>query len=102
MIRLTTAIGALLFLCSSSQAQTSIDVSKITCEQYNLFKVADPQKIAIWLSGYYHGLQKNTLLETQRLEENAEKLARFCYVNRKLTVIEAVEKVIGESNAVRR
>ena len=32
-------------------AQTTIDVAKITCEQLVLMKVADPDHIAIWLSG---------------------------------------------------
>jgi hypothetical protein len=36
-------------------AQTTIDVAKITCEQLVLLKVADPNHIAIWLSGYYNG-----------------------------------------------
>ena len=95
MKRMSNAIGALLFLCSSSQAQTSIDVSKITCEQYSLFKVSDPQKIAIWLSGYYHGMHKITVLDKQRLEANAEKLTEFCYLYRKTQLLEAVRKVVG-------
>jgi acid stress chaperone HdeB len=102
MSRLATVIGVFLFLCSNSQAQTSIDVSKISCEQYNLFKVADPEKIAIWLSGYYHGVNKNTVLETQRLEENAKKLREFCYLNRKTQIFEAVEKVLGGKTVNRR
>ena len=34
-----------------------IEVSKITCEQYLGFSVADPRDINIWLSGYYTGKQ---------------------------------------------
>ena len=102
MSRLASVIGAFLFLCFGAQAQTSIDISKISCEQYNLFKVADPEKIAIWLSGYHHGLHKNTILETQRLEENAKKLRDFCYLNRNTRIFEAVEKVLGEKPANRR
>jgi hypothetical protein len=102
MSRLANVIGVFLFLCSSSQAQTSIDISKISCEQYNLFKVADPEKIAIWLSGYHHGIHKNTVLETQRLEENAKKLRDFCYLNRKTQIFEAVEKVLGGKTVNRR
>jgi hypothetical protein len=87
----------MLFLCSSSQAQTSIDVSKITCEQYNLFKVADPQKIAIWLSGYYHGTRNDMVLETQRLQDDAEEVGKFCDLNPKTRVLEAVKNVVGAS-----
>jgi hypothetical protein len=38
---------------TAGHAQVTIDVSKITCEQYLGFKVADPRDIGIWLSGYY-------------------------------------------------
>lgn len=83
--------AVLLFLCSAAQAQTTMDVSKITCEQYGSFKVADPDHIAIWLSGYYHGIRKSTIVETQDLKENARKIASFCRRNEKMRVMDAVE-----------
>jgi len=102
MTKLPVIIAALLIGCSQAQAQTTIDVSKITCGQYNSFKVADPLKIAIWLSGYYHGLRRDTVLERQRLDEDAERLTRFCYSNRMVKILDAVERVIKESNAGRK
>jgi hypothetical protein len=44
-------------------AQTTVDIAKITCEQLVLLKVADPDHIAIWLSGYYNG-KRNTTTST--------------------------------------
>jgi hypothetical protein len=41
----------------------TLDVSKISCEQFSGYKITDPQKIAIWLSGYYHGKQGSTILD---------------------------------------
>ena len=78
---------------SLAQAQTSIDVAKITCEQYNLFKVTDPRNIAIWLSGYYHAKRGDTVVEVQQLEENANKVKEFCLANPKVTVMDAAEKI---------
>jgi len=34
-----------------------VDVSKITCDQFATYKIANPEYIAIWLNGYYHGTQ---------------------------------------------
>ena len=48
------------FLVSAAQAQVTVEVSKITCEEFASYKIIDPEKIAIWLSGYYHGKQGNT------------------------------------------
>src|SRR5215203_3986055 len=90
-----TVVTACLFFANSvaAQAQTTIDVPKITCDQYNLFKVKDPQKIAIWLSGYYHGTRKDTSVDLSELEARADTLKDYCYENPKVHVMEAAQKV---------
>jgi acid stress chaperone HdeB len=82
------------FTILPAHAQVTIDVSKITCEQYVLFTVADPHDIAMWLSGYYNGKRNNTVLDTQEFRERARKVMEYCQLNLKTTVMEAVEKVI--------
>ena len=77
------------------QAQVAIDVSKITCEQFILFKVADPQKIAIWLSGYYHGKRETTVVDTQTFAEFADKTKDYCRANLKVSVMQAVDTLIA-------
>jgi acid stress chaperone HdeB len=77
------ALGLILALekIPLAQAQVTLDVSKITCEQYNAYKVTNPQNIAIWVNGYYHGKRGDVTLETQRLVENARKLRDYCRRN---------------------
>jgi hypothetical protein len=50
------------------QAQVTIDVSKITCNQMFAYKIADPNKIALWLSGYYNGKRGTTIVDTQQFQ----------------------------------
>jgi acid stress chaperone HdeB len=78
----------------SVHAQVTVDVTKITCEQYLNFAVADPRDIAIWLSGYYHGKRGSSILEPQALKKNAEKLKEACFVraNSKLPITQVIEK----------
>ncbi len=78
-----------------ARAQVTIDVSKITCDQYIGHKVTSPQNIAIWLSGYYHGKRGDTTLDTQALIANAKKLRDYCFRNPQTLVMNAVEKVLG-------
>lgn len=91
-----TCLGSLLAVgnLSTSLAQTTIDVAKITCDQLVLLKVADPDQLAIWLSGYYHGMRNNTKVELEQLKENARKVRSYCLYNGKGTVMEAVEKLL--------
>jgi acid stress chaperone HdeB len=77
------------------RAQVTLDVSKITCDQYTSHKVTNPQNIAIWLSGYYHGKRGDTTLETQTLITNAKKVRDYCFRNPQALVMQAVEALFG-------
>jgi|SRR4051794_6536144 acid stress chaperone HdeB len=98
MKRLRLTIPAILLSLSawsSAHAQVTVDVSKITCDQFTLYKITDPRNIAIWLSGYYHGLHKNTIVDTQALSDNLRKITDYCNLHTQETVIHAVESVFG-------
>jgi acid stress chaperone HdeB len=99
MTKTKVALPALvlaLFTVSTAQAQVLIDVSKITCEQFILWKVTDPDKIALWLSGYYNGKRGNTIIDTKSLEENENRVKDYCRANNlKPTVMQAVEALMA-------
>jgi acid stress chaperone HdeB len=55
MKRLQLSVTTMMLALSSgsiASAQVTVDVAKITCDQFTLYKITDPQNIAIWLSGY--------------------------------------------------
>lgn len=85
-----------LFSISRVQAQVTIDVSKITCEQLVLYQVTNSDNIAIWLHGYYSAKQGTTLVDTQAFKANANKVKGYCRMNSKVTVMQAVETVLGK------
>lgn len=91
---LTTAALALASW-SGAAAQVTLDVSKITCDQFTLYKITDPQNIAIWLSGYYHGQRNSTTVDTQQLAGNLKKIKDYCNLRPQETVMKAVESVFG-------
>jgi acid stress chaperone HdeB len=93
--RIILALAASL-VASSASAQVTIDVSKITCNQYLQFTVADPRDIAIWLSGYYHGKDGSTVLQVQEFKQNVDKLKSACFLreNADRLVMEVIEKVL--------
>ena len=89
-----SGITSVLLVVSVAQAQTTIDVGKITCEQFLLMTVAPPDYVAIWLSGYYHGKRNNTTIDVQKLKDSAQKVRQYCLYN-KGTLMESVEKVVS-------
>jgi acid stress chaperone HdeB len=60
-----------------------------------MFQVADPQQIAIWISGYFHGKTGSTVLDVQALKANSEKVKDYCRGNLQMPVMQAVENVFG-------
>jgi acid stress chaperone HdeB len=92
---LMPALAASLAFAPAAQAQVQLDVAKITCLQYALYKVADPKTIAIWLDGYYQGKRENTVIDTQALIANADKLRDFCMRHPTESVLQASEKFLG-------
>ena len=80
----------------AARAQVTLDVSKITCDQFAGYKVTNPQNIAIWLSGYYNGKRDNTILDTQNLIANAKKLRDYCIRNPQTLVMRAVETLFDK------
>jgi hypothetical protein len=95
----TTAVLTMAIALSSApvQAQVVIDVAKITCDQYVRSKIASPDDIGLWLSGYYHSQRGSQTLDLSTLQANAKKLLNYCIVesNSNVPVVTAVEKLIG-------
>ena len=98
MMKPKIKILSLILLCltiSAAQAQVTIDVSKITCEQFRGYAITDPNNIALWLSGYYNGQRNNTIIKVESFKENLEKVKDYCITNPKVTVMQAVSAVLG-------
>jgi acid stress chaperone HdeB len=80
----------------AARAQVTLDVAKVTCEQFRSYKITRPENIAIWLSGYYHGKRGDTTLDTQSLIANARKVQTYCGRNPQTPVLQAVETLFGK------
>jgi hypothetical protein len=66
----------LVFTAPAARAQVTVDISKITCEQFNVLPRAD--SVAIWLSGYYHGGKREAVIDMNKFEDNAKNLRAAC------------------------
>ena len=86
-------VGALTILAlqPTAYAQVTVDVSKITCEQME--RVRDPDTLAAWLSGYYHGERRNSLVDMEQFKDNTQKLKATCRLagNFKRPIMELID-----------
>ena len=118
-IPIVTAVvlSSIVFATVSARAQVSIDVSKITCDEYVHDKIPTSDfisfpavgslearamlsrwLIANWLSGYYHAKRNNWIIDSESFEDNVSKLTNYCYdeKNFKVPIMEAVERVLSK------
>ena len=92
------AFIALLFSVDA-EAQVVVDVSKITCDQFATYKIENPEYIAIWLSGYYHGTRGDMKVDIQTLSADAKKVEVYCLSKPDVLLVQAVKTVLGISVA---
>jgi len=93
---LVVGLAFALIASYSARAQVTLDVTKITCNQFVTYKITNPQYIAVWLSGYYHGKRGSTTVDTQALLANAKKAQEYCLKNPEILLMTAVEKILGD------
>jgi hypothetical protein len=98
MARIIVVMLVALLAAPLAHAQVTVEISKITCQQYLAFSIADPRDVNIWLSGYFHGKQGRTAFEPQLLKQNAEKLKAECLRkdNSDLPVMQVIEKTLAK------
>jgi hypothetical protein len=96
-LRLLLASALFVFVqIPTMQAQETLDLAKITCEQYSMEQLAATSRdIVLLLAGYYNGKRNNTIIEPQTIKNEEEKVNRYCYQHREATVMDAVKNVLG-------
>jgi len=96
----TTFVSLALAVCFASltvhaQAQVTVDISKITCDQFVEYKIADPKQIATWINGYYHGAQGSSILDAQEMLEITNTVEEHCFKHPGDLVMKSVEGAMG-------
>ena len=93
-LRLLLTSALFLFVQFPAQAQVTVDVSKITCEQLEMQALPfGSRDIVFWLSGYYHREHNNTVIEPDAIKRDANNLNTYCFEHGNTTVMDAVKNM---------
>ena len=89
-------VGALLVFTTNSsiRAQVIVDMSKFKCSQL-LGGSQDAIEAAIWTSGYFNGLRKNTMIDLDVMKHNAEVVVAACKDDPNKTVMQTVNALLS-------
>ena len=91
-------LSNLLGASTVALAQMTIDISKITCDQFLAGKVADSRSVTIWLSGYYHGVHNNAVLDVNALQENSQTVMDYCISHPNVILVDAITTLFEKKN----
>ena len=76
MLKLFVSAVLTVVTAQFAQAQVTVDISKITCEQFNVLQKAD--SVAIWLSGYFHGQRRESTIDVNAFEDKVRDFRAAC------------------------
>jgi acid stress chaperone HdeB len=90
-------LGPLLALlgAQAAQAQVTVDVAKISCQQYLTDQVAPTRNITNWLHGYYNAKRSNTIIDVGAMQKAVDQLQGVCRMNPDMPVMDAANKLFG-------
>jgi len=81
----------------AAHAQETMDVAKITCNQFMFGSIADLRTISLWLFGYYDGGLKNTVIDSASMQNSSRELTQYCMAHSDALVMDAVKNILGKA-----
>ncbi len=80
---------------SLSQAQTSIDMAKITCGQVLDMPADDQADFAAFMSGFFAQRAGRTYVDLNLFQKNVASVLEWCQANKNETVMAGLERATG-------
>jgi acid stress chaperone HdeB len=86
-------LGLVVIGVHAVQAQVTVDITKITCNQFLGGQLTDSRTLAIWLNGYVNGARRKTLVDPLSVGEN--NLIDYCVNHTNTLVLDAARNLVG-------
>ena len=90
------ALSAAMAGSAGPAMSAEVDMSKLTCKEVGAMSSAKAVGIAMWMNGYVHGKAGNVMLDGDKAEANAAKVADYCKKNPDATLASAIEAVAAK------
>jgi hypothetical protein len=89
------ALSSIFWTSMVAQAQQTVDVAKITCDQFLAGRITDSRTLSVWLGGYFHGTRNDTLVDVSAFQKDSNVIMDYCFSHRNTTVMDAVKNAFG-------
>jgi hypothetical protein len=79
----------------AQQQQQTLDIAKITCEQFLTSPEWSSRELSIWLSGYYYGTRHDTVFDVGAAKQHSIDVLGYCTEHPEMNLMEAIQNAIG-------
>jgi acid stress chaperone HdeB len=90
---LPIAVAVASIVSAGPVMAAEMDMSKATCKEVGALSAPKTIAVALWVNGYVHGKAGNPVIDSDKAQANAEKVADYCKKNADATVASALEAV---------
>ena len=90
----TIAIAVLLAASSAvpARAQTIVDMSLISCDQFLQSPQERKDVLSAWMGGYYSAMKNLATIDARYVVRNSKKIANYCRTARNKTLMSAIQR----------
>ena len=81
---------AIIGLTGHAMAE-EVDMSTLTCKEVIAMRPAKIARVAMWVNGYVHGKAGKPMIDGEKAQANAEKIAEYCKSKPDSTLADAIE-----------
>jgi acid stress chaperone HdeB len=74
-----------------ARAQTIVDMSLVSCDQFMKSPKERRDVLSSWIGGYYSAMNNLPTIDARYVKRNSEKTTAYCKAGRKKTLMSAVE-----------
>jgi hypothetical protein len=94
-LRLMSAAFAISLLPVAANAQVTIDMGALTCEQYLAMSPSRSRDFSAWMSGWYSYETRRTNVDVLAHQKNIASLKSWCQSSPQASVMTALQRTIG-------
>jgi HdeA/HdeB family len=93
-----TLIAAAAFLCAKPAlaADDKLDVSALTCEQFNKYDNNNKGLIMMWFEGYYTEEDEDAVIDFGKMASHLTKLLIACQADPKQKVLDLADDAMAD------
>ncbi len=95
MKRIIALFGLLscALVTTPASSQVLLEMTQITCKEYEKLDAADKGLISAWILGYFNGSHNLNIVQERYIDRNLEKLNEYCKHHHESGILADIEKI---------